>query len=88
MPFDRVWNDGILHKIKGNGIEANIFKLTGSILNSKHHCQTTALNLRGFNYCFNTMSMKRIDLSFKLQPSLPQRSSPTICNVFARPHLG
>ena len=37
--FDRVWHDGLLYKLKSNGIDGNLFKL---FLNNR--CQRVALN--------------------------------------------
>ena len=40
--FDRVWHDGLLYKIKSNGIESNLFKLIKSFLNNR--CQRVVLS--------------------------------------------
>ena len=40
--FDRVWHDGLLYKIKSNGIEGNLFKLIKSFLNNR--CQRAVLS--------------------------------------------
>ena len=33
--FDRVWHDGLLYKLKSNGIDGNLFKLMKSFLNNR-----------------------------------------------------
>ena len=33
--FDRVWHDGLLYKVKSNGIDSNLFKLIKSLLNNR-----------------------------------------------------
>ena len=40
--FDRVWHDGLLYKLKSNGIDGNLFKLTKSFLNNR--CQRVVCN--------------------------------------------
>ena len=40
--FDRVWGDGLLYKLKSNGIDDNLFKLIKSFLNNR--CQRVVLN--------------------------------------------
>ena len=40
--FDRVWHDGLLYKLKSNGIDDNLFKLTKSFLNNR--CQRVVRN--------------------------------------------
>ena len=40
--FDRVWHDGLLYKLKNNGIGGNLFKLIKSFLNNR--CQPVVLN--------------------------------------------
>ena len=40
--FDRVWHDGLLYKLKGNGIDGNLFKLIKSFLNNR--CQRVVHN--------------------------------------------
>ena len=40
--FDRVRHDGILYKLKSNGIDGNLFKLIKSLLNSR--CQRVIVN--------------------------------------------
>ena len=40
--FDRVWHDGLLYKLKSNGIDGNLFKLTKSFLNNR--CQRVVRN--------------------------------------------
>ena len=42
--FDRVWHDGLLYKLKSNGIEGNLFKLLKSFLNNRS--QRVALNVQ------------------------------------------
>ena len=34
--FDRVWHDGLLYKLKGNGTDVNLFKLIEPFLNNKY----------------------------------------------------
>ena len=40
--FDRVWHDGLLYKLKSNGIGGNLFRLIKSFLNNR--CQRVVLN--------------------------------------------
>ena len=40
--FDWVWHDGLLYKLKSNGIGGNLFKLIKSFLNSR--CERIVLN--------------------------------------------
>ena len=40
--FDRAWHDGLLYKLKSNGIDGNLFKLIKSFLNNR--CQRVVLN--------------------------------------------
>ena len=40
--YDRVWHDGLLYKLKSNGIDGNLFKLIKSFLNNR--CQRVVLN--------------------------------------------
>ena len=40
--FERVWHDGLLYKLKSNGIGGNLFKLIKSFLNNR--CQRVVLN--------------------------------------------
>ena len=40
--FDRVWHDGLLYKLKINGIDGDLFKLIKSFLNNR--CQWVVLN--------------------------------------------
>ena len=40
--FDRVWHDGLLYKLKSNGIDGNLFKLIEWFLNSR--CQWVVLS--------------------------------------------
>ena len=40
--FDRVWHDGILYKLKSDGIAGNLFKLIKSFLNNI--CQRVVLH--------------------------------------------
>ena len=40
--FDRDWQDGLLYKLKSNGIDGNLFKLNISYLNTR--CQRIVLN--------------------------------------------
>ena len=35
--FDRVWQDGLLFKLKQNGVSGNLFQLIKSFLSSKFH---------------------------------------------------
>ena len=40
--FDKVWHDGLLYKLKSNGIDDNLFKLIKQFLNKK--CPRVVLN--------------------------------------------
>ena len=40
--FNRVWHDGLLYKLKSNGIDSNLFKLIKLFLNNR--CQRVVLN--------------------------------------------
>ena len=40
--FDRVWHEGLLYKLKNNGIDGNLFKLIKSFLNNRY--QRVVLN--------------------------------------------
>ena len=42
IAFDRTWHDGLLYKLKSNGIDGNLFKLIESLLNNR--CQRVVLN--------------------------------------------
>ena len=40
--FDRAWHDGLLYKLKSNGIDGNLFKVIKSFLSNR--CQQVVLN--------------------------------------------